>query len=203
MKRKIIKIAVALVLVLFAGLTILVFAVIGGFGLIKNYVAPQLSYFNINILASNKNMGDFSKLPKNYKLLNSYNVVAASVVSVEETASKQKIFVVNPGMFLNVTKQDIESNNIESQLKSMTTIGPFQLVNYDKLEIIKKGTFKINGQNVPYVKVNFSLLNKAKNSSEGIIGVIESAGNNNVFIATANQGKLKLENVEKFLKVLK
>jgi hypothetical protein len=143
MIKKFIKIAIALVFVLLIGIALLIFAVVGGVGLVKNYVAPKLSSLNLNILATNKDMGDFSKLSQNYKLLNSYNIVVASMVSAEGVDTKQRIFVVNPGIFLNITKQDIESNNIESQLKGMTAIGPFQLINYDKLEILKKGAFNI------------------------------------------------------------
>lgn len=202
MKKKIIKIVIGIIFVLVIAIGLLSWGVMSGIGFIKNSFTPLIS--NTNNASVSKNQANSSKTSNGFKILNSYNILAASITTSEEVKSKQKIILINPGMFLSLTKQDIESNNIESQLKSMTSIGPVQLINFDKLEIAKKGSFKVAKQNVPYVKGNFGILSGGKGLSEGIIGVIDTAGSkNNIFISTADSGKFKLKTVEDYFKQLK
>jgi|GEM_PF-4548905 len=203
MIKKLIKIAVSLVVVLIIGVALLVFLIIGGVGLIKN-VAGQFSVPNINISNIIKLPANSVAIPKGYKLVNSTNLAVASALTAEADQNKQRIILVNTGPFLNITKQDIQSNNFESQIKSMTSIGPVQIINLDKFQIAKKGTFKVAGQEVPYVKGNFGILSGGTVPSEGIIGVIDTVNSkNNIFISTADSGKFKLKIVQDFFKQVK
>lgn len=202
MKNKIKKLFITFIFIVIIGIGLLTWGIISGIGFIKNSVIPMFTNTNSISLADN-NQSDLSKISNGFKTLNSYNIIIASISTFEDVKSKQKIFLINPGIFFNVTKQDIESNNIESKLKSMTFVGPVQVINFDKLQILKKGSFNINGQKVPYAKANFGSFNDSKSHLEGAIGVIELNGNNNIFISAANIGSFKIDKLEKFLKTLK
>jgi hypothetical protein len=202
MKNKIVQFIIAFVFVVVIGVGLLSWAVISGIRFIKNSVAPIFS--NTNITSISKNQSNSSKSLNGFRTLNDYNIFVASITTSEDVKSKQKIILVNPGIFLNITKQDIESNNIESQLKNMTSFGPVQIINFDKFEMVKKGSFKVDQQNIPYVKGNFGFLDGGKILSEGIIGVIDTSNSkNNIFISTAESGKFNLKIVEKFFKQIK
>ncbi|MEI8389925.1 MAG: hypothetical protein WCG23_08575 [bacterium] len=199
MKKKIIKIVIAVVLFAVIAVGLLSWGVISGIGFIKNSVTPVFS--GTNITSGNKNNATSSKTANGFKTLSSYNLLAASITTSEDVKSKQKIILINPGMFFSITKQDIESNIIQSQLKTMTSLGPVQIINFDKFEIAKKGSFEIDKQNVPYVKGSFGGISGGKVRAEGIIGVIDTAaGKNNIFISTTASGKIKLKIVEDFFK---
>lgn len=203
MIKNLVKIAVGLVVVLVIGIALLVFLVIGGIGLVKN-IAGQFSVPNINIANVIKIPTGTATVPKGYKLVNSTDLAVASMLTAESVQNKQRIILINPGPFFNITKQDVQSNAIESQIKSMTSIGPVQIINLDKFEIAKKGSFKIAQQEVPYVKGNFGILSGGTVPSEGIIGVVDTANSkNNILISTADSGKFKLKVVEYFFKQAK
>lgn len=203
MKNKIIKIVITVVFVLIVGLGILTWGIISGIGFIKNVMFPSISN-TTNITSISQNKTDLPKVSSGFQTLSSYNILVASITTAENVKNKQKIILINPGVFFNITKQDILSNNIESQLKNMATIGPVQIINFDKFQIVKKGSFKVNQQNVPYIKGNFGLLSGSAIPAEGVIGVIDTPNSkNNFFISTADSGKFKLQIVENYFKQLK
>lgn len=199
MKKKIIKIIIAVVLFVVIAVGLLSWSVISGLGFIKNSVTPI--FLGTNITSVNKTNATSSKTTNGFRTLSSYNLLAASITTSEDVKSKQKIILINPGMFFSLTKQDIESNNIQSQLKNMASIGPVQIVNFEKFEIAKKGSFKVGKQNVPYINGGFGGISGGKVRAEGIIGVIDTANSkNNIFISTTVSGKIKLKIVEDFFK---
>jgi hypothetical protein len=203
MLKKLIKITVTLGIVLIVGIALLVSLVVGGIGLVKNTLG-QFSIPNINLSSIIKLPANPVAVPKGYKTINSTNLAVASILTAESDQNKQRIILINPGPFLNITKQDIQSNDIESQIRRMMSIGPVQIINLDKFEIVKKGTFKIAQQEIPYVKGSFGILGGSKVPSEGIIGVFDTASSKNtILISTADSGKFNLKTVEDFLKQVK
>ena len=201
MIKKLVKMIFSLVIICAICIVLLIFYIGGGIGYLQNAVVSKFYSSSPTISSISKNLGDFSALPKDYKLIKSLNALGVSALTAEVIQNKQKIIILNAGPFLNITKQDIKSNNIAAQLKNLTSIGPLQFINFDKLEIIKNSSFNISKQEIPYVKVDFGYLNNAKNNSEGIIGVIDLAGKNNLFISVSDSGKFKLEKVINFLKI--
>ncbi|MEI7473957.1 MAG: hypothetical protein WCK67_04190 [bacterium] len=148
-----------------------------------------------------KQLGDFSVLPKNYKLIKYVNLFGVSAVFAENNQNKQKIGIINPGSFLVVSKQNIENNIIDQQLNNLNSQIPFQLVNLQNLNIIKKGSFNVNQQKVPYIKINVQLAGFVNCKIEGILGVIEAKNKKNNFIfAVNNPGEYNQNMTESFIK---
>lgn len=148
-----------------------------------------------------KDLGCFSSVPKEFKLVKSFNLLGLSGILAEGVKNKQKIGIVNTGIFFNVTKQTIENNIIDQQLKNLNSQIPFQLVNLQNLNVLKKGSFVAKNQRIPYIKLTFNLAGTESSKFEGIIGVIESKNKkNNLIFSINNFNKYNQKLTEKFIK---
>ena len=186
------------------GIALLIFLFFGGINYIKdNYIAKFYSS-EPKVANVSKDLGNFSSIPKNYKLTKTIDMFGFNAVLAENSKNKQKMAVVNTGKVLNITKKDIQSSDIEIQLKDLASKIPYQPVNLNKLEVMKKGSFKALNQTIPYVRVNINLSGKSQSNLEGIIGVVDTPDKkNNLVISVGKSGEYNQKVAEDFFKKIK
>ena len=168
--------------------------------LINSYQHPQ----KVENQIKTDKFGDFSKTSNDFQLIKSLEAFGIKAIVAENKKTEQKMAVIDSGWTFNITKKDIISNNLEDQLKKISLKFPYSPVKLNKLDIIKKGSFKAFNQNIPYVRVKVSLTGNQKNNFEGIIGVVTYPNNkNNLVVSYNDSNKYDQKIAEKFFKNIK
>ena len=165
--------------------------------LIDNYQHPKQGELTIKT----DDFGDFSKEPKEYKFVRSLDMFGINALVAKHNKTDQKMALVDSGWTFTITKKDLQSSNLEGQLKQISSKFPYSPIKLDKLNIIKKGSFNAFGQSIPYVRVKFSLTGNSKNNFEGIIGAVNYPKNkNNLIISFNDSDRYNQQIAEKFFK---
>ncbi|MDD3013781.1 MAG: hypothetical protein PHC34_08780 [Candidatus Gastranaerophilales bacterium] len=175
----------------------------GGLNYIKGIIDSQLHPKKTEITMQAKKLADFSKLPKEFELLRTVNMFGVNAVIAQHNQTSQKMALVDTGWIVNVSKNDIKTNNIVQQLQK-TAAQYVPQVKLNQIEIVDKGTFKAIGQDIPYLHVKVNLANTTQKNLEGIIGVANiSDKKNDIVLAINEPGKYKQNITENFFKSVK
>lgn len=176
----------------------------GGLNYIKSLISSYQHPKQVEMQVKADRFGDISKVPKEYQLIKALDVFGINAVIVENKKTEQKMAIIDSGCMFNITKKDIKSNNLEDQLKKISLKFPYSPFKLDKLDILKKGSFKAFNQNIPYVRVKVSLTGNQKNNFEGIIGVVAYPDNkNNLVVSYNDSNKYNQKIAENFFKTIK
>lgn len=120
-------------------------------------------------------------IDKNLKILKNRMIVA------EHSASGQKMIMIEPKNENILTKEDINSKNIEQKIEDTLSKYKYQLVKFDDITVSKKGEMSGLGQKIPYVKVSAQISNLPMKDMEGILGVAELENGKNLIIISVNE----------------
>ena len=120
-------------------------------------------------------------IEKNVKILKNRMIVA------EHSASGQKMIMIEPKNENILTKEDINSKNIEQKIEDTLSKYKYQLVKFDDITVSKKGEMSGLGQKIPYVKVSAQISNLPMKDMEGILGVAELENGKNLIIISVNE----------------
>lgn len=176
----------------------------GGLNYIKNFIDSQMNQPVKEVQAKAQKFGDFSRISKDYELVRTVNMFGASAIIARHKKTGQKMFIINPGWVLNLSKNDINSNSIESTLKNLSSKLGSQSIKLNSFEIGKKGVFKAFNQNIPYINIKANFTSNVNKSLEGIIGVIDDIDNKSKIIVSTNEmGRYRQEIAEKYFKNIK
>lgn len=187
------------------GIALIIFFAFGGVDYVKNIVNSQINPPEVKVQENAQKIGNFTKVPKGYKLTRVVDMVGIKAVVAEEKKTTQKMALVNPGWIFNITKNDIRSNAIDTQLEKIASKFNTKNIKLSTLEVVKKGNFKAFNQNIPYARIKVELIgNKARNL-EGIIGVAQNPadGQNTIVVSMNEPGKYNQQTAEKFFKSIK
>jgi len=179
----------------------------GGLNLINNtiygFFNPPEKILKINA----QKIADFSGIPARYELTKSVDMFGIKTAAAQDKKTKQTMAIVNTGWVLNVTKQDIKSNEIISKFDDLSKnldMLKKQNIKLDQLQIIKKGSFVAFGQDIPYIKANFKLSDDKNKNIEGIIGVVTKPdAKNDLVISYSEPGKYNQKLAENFFRHVK
>lgn len=154
-------------------LAIIGFKALGGFEFIKN-----LHFFDKPskevMLQRSKEIADFSKIPEEYEIDRTANLLGYKAVLAEHKASGQKLAVINPQKKILLTKKDFSDGSVKKKLAGLNEKLAYQYIRLENFKIIKQGSFNSMGQTVPYAKFEAEVTNLPIKKIEGIIGVSES-----------------------------
>ena len=191
---------ISIILFLFAGF---LFYIFGGFDWAQKEFNTRFNPSSLMVKKEAQKMADFSKLPKHFELKKAVNMLGIKAVMAEDKKNNQKMVLVNTGWAVHISKEDIKSNHIENQLKSVAQ--RFEKVaKLDRLIVSKQGSFKAMDQNIPYVNIKIGVAGNDKQSFEGIIGVVTNSDNKDNLIISANEpGKFSQKEAEIFYKSIK
>ena len=191
-------------MILFTVFALVILFPCGGLNYIQKQIELRKNPAKVNIQAEAQKLGDFSKIPKEYKLTRVVNMLGANAVIAEDNKNKQKMLLVDPGWLLKLTKQDVNANVIDTELKKLSSKINNQSVKLSSLEVGKKGSFKALNQNIPYVRLKVKVTGSVNKSMEGIIGVINDPDKKNKLVVSMNDiGKYQQPVAEKYFRSIK
>ncbi len=202
------KFLVSLIVKAVFTLFLIIFAVylfvFGGFNSIRDYVNSFINPSEQTLTAKASKIADFSKVPEEYQLTKTIDMLGVQAVLAQNKINNQKMAFLDTGWAINLTKNDIRSKSIDKQLVAIAAKFNTPAVKLENLQIVGKGYFKAFDQSVPYVRVKLHLTGTPNKSFEGILGVVEEKDKKNSVIISVNDvGKYSQQKAEKFFESVK
>lgn len=202
--RGCLKLIFSMVFTGIVGIALLIFYLFGGVDYVKGYIDSLMNPPKNEIEIKAQKLGDFSKLSKEYKLTRAVDMLGVNAVVAEHKQTNQNIALVDPGVILKVTKNDIKQNTLDNKIKEVANRFNNLPIKLGDIQVTKKGTFKALNQDVPYAKVKIQLSGAINKDLEGIIGIASTSGTQNNLVVSMNEpGKYNQKVTEGFLKNIK
>lgn len=156
------------------------------------------------LIEKTKDVADFSKIPDEYEISKSANVLGYKAVIAEHDATGQKMVVINPNKNLNITKQDFKNGNLEKKINKINEKLSYQYIHVKNFKITKQGTMQTMGQTVPYAQFTADVTNLPIKEVKGIISIANDKNGKDKIILSANQdNKYSQIITEQFFKKVK
>jgi len=175
----------------------------GGINYVKGLIDSQMHPQKTTINADAQKLANFSKLPKEYELVRTVNMLGVNAVIAQHNKTSQKFALVDTGWIVSINKNDIKTNNAVVQIQD-TAKKYIPNVKLNQIEVIDKGSFKALNQDIPYLRVKINLGNSKQKNMEGIIGVVNMPGKKDDLVLAVNEpGKYKQNITEKFFNSVK
>ncbi|MBE7710605.1 MAG: hypothetical protein E7Z92_00545 [Cyanobacteria bacterium SIG31] len=99
-----------------------------------------------------KKFGNFSGLHEEFQIDNTVNLFGYRAILAEHKASGQKMCIIDSKKKPLLTKEDIQSQNLEKQLQELADKFKYQAVSFHEINVISRGTLNVYNQTVPYAK---------------------------------------------------
>lgn len=168
-------------------LAIIGFKALGGGEFIKN-----LHFFEKptqdELVAKSMDVADFTKIPDEYEIDRTANLLGYKGVLAEHKASGQKLAVLNPAKSALLTKKDFADGSIKKKLDGLNEKLAYQYIRLENFEITNQGSFHSMGQTIPYIKYRADVTNLPMKEIEGIIGVAEDKEQHSKILLSASEG---------------
>lgn len=185
-------------------LAIIGFLSLGGKEWVMKYVSQWLRPSQETILERAKKVGDFSAINEEFELEKATGMLGYNGVVAEHKASGQKLIVVDANKKPLLTKEDLQSENIEDKLKGVISKVKYQALSVDELHVTKRGTMYSYGETVPYVKFTAKISKLPIGDVSGIISVAETKdGESRLLISANEKSKYSQLIAEEFFKKVK
>lgn len=168
-------------------LAVVGFLSLGGKELIMKYVTQWFNPSQEVMLERAKKVGDFSAINEEFELEKATGMFGYNGVVAEHKASGQKLIVVDSNKKPLLTREDLQSENIEEKLKGVISKVKYQAISVDELHVTKKGSMYSYGNNVPYVRFNAKISKLPIGDISGIISVAETKDGENRLLISANE----------------
>ena len=169
-------------------LAIVGFKSLGGWDwIVKNchfFEKPTLE----TLIEKSKDVADFSKIPDEYEISKSTNILGYRAVVAEHDATGQKMAVVNPNKTINITQADFKNGNLKKKIDDVNQKLSYQYIHVENFKIIKQGTMKTMGQTVPYAKFEAEVTNLPIKKITGIIAAALDDNGKTKLIVSVNEG---------------
>ena len=185
-------------------LAIIGFRAIGGWDWVVKTWHPFEKPTQESMIEKSKDVADFSKIPEEYEISKSANILGYRAVVAEHNATGQKMIMIEPKNESIFTKEDIKNEKVEEILKDTVSKYKYLPVKFDKIEVTKHGEFNGIGQKIPYAKVRVEISNLPVKDMDGIIGVAELENGKNLIVISVNdEGKYSQIITDAFYKKVK
>lgn len=173
----------------FLNMLILSFAVIGfvSVGGLE-WVSQNVSnYFDgKNPLENNSTLGDFSKLDSEFEIDKSMNFFGYKGILAEHNASGQKFIILDTKEQL-LTEDDIKSDDLEEKMMRLIKKQRAKSITPSEFKITSRGKIKAYGTTVPCARFTAKVRKLPMGSLNGMVAVVETEGENNKILISANQ----------------
>ena len=187
----------------------LIIAVLVFFGLVHigaiDYLKDKLDdYRNPSqeqMLDKTKDVIDLSQIDDEYSIDKNLKILKNRMIIADHNATGQKMIMIEPKNEDILTKQDIESKEIQKKIDDIRAKYKYKVVKFDTLNVTKHGSFDGINQKIPYVKISASISNLPMKDIEGIVGVAELQNGKNMIVISVNEkGKYSQIITEAFYK---
>lgn len=185
-------------------LAVIGFLSLGGKDLVMKYISQWFNPSQEVMLERAKKVGDFSAINEEFELEKATGMFGYNGVVAEHRATGQKLIVVDSNKKPLLTKEDIQSENIEEKINGVISKVKYQAISVDELRVVKRGNMYSYGKNVPYVKFNAKISKLPIGEISGIISIAETKDGENRLLISANE-KAKYSQLisEEFFKKIK
>ncbi len=192
-----------IVRVIIVVLAIIGFKSIGGIDFIKNLHIFEKPSQEV-LIEKSKMIADFSKIPDEYEIDRTADMLGYKGVLAEHKASGQKLAVLNPDNKAILTKKDFSDGSVKKKIDAMNEKLAYQYIRFENFKILKHGKFNSMGQSIPYIKYEAEVTNLPIKKIEGIIGVAEDKEKNSkILLSAAQSGKYSQIITEEFFNKVK
>ena len=180
------------------------FMSLGGKELVTKYIGNWLNPPQDVMLERAKKVGDFSQISEEFELERAAGIMGYNAVVAEHRASGQKFFVVDANDKDILTKEDLQSDNVEEKLKEAVSKIKHQSVTFDELNVTKHGTLNSYGTNSPYVKFDAKVKKLPVGEISGIISTVDTeSGEKRLLVALNEKDKYSQLISDEFFKKIK
>lgn len=137
------------------------------------------------IYEDTKDIIDLTEINDEYTIDKNLKILQNRMIVAEHNVTGQKMIMIEPknGDFL--TKEDIDEEDLQEKIEKL--INKYRIVKFDKIQIVKKDTFKGVGQEIPYAKVKAEISSLPIKDIEGIVGVAELKNGKNLIVVSVNE----------------
>lgn len=157
-----------------------------------------------SMIEKSKDVADFSKIPDEYEISKSANILGYRAVVAQHDASGQKIAVVNENNVIKLSQNDFKNGNLKKKIDDINKKMSYQYVHAENFKIVKQGTMKTMGQTVPYAQFEAEVTNLPVKKLRGVIAVAKDpSGKDKVLISANENGKYSQIITEQFFKTVK
>ena len=180
------------------------FMSLGGKELVTKYIGNWLNPPQDVMLERAKKVGDFSQISEEFEIERAAGIMGYNAVVAEHKASGQKFFVVDSNDKNILTKEDLQSDNVEEKLKEAVSKIKYQSVTFDELKVTKHGTLNSYGTNSPYVKFDAKVKKLPVGEISGIISTVDTeSGEKRLLVALNEKDKYSQLISDEFFKKIK
>lgn len=169
-------------------LAIIGFKSLGGWDWIVKNWHPFEKPSQESLIEKSKDVADFSKIPDEYEIAKSTNVLGFRAVLAEHNATGQKMAVVNENKTLKLSKDDFKNGKLEKKISDINKKLEYQYIHIENFKITKHETMKAMGQTVPYARFEAEVTNLPVKEIKGLISVAQDKDGENKIIVSVNQG---------------
>lgn len=141
-----------------------------------------------SIIEKSMDVADFSKIPDEYEISKSANVLGYRAVIAQHEATGQKLAVVNENKGIKLTKEDFKNGQLKKKIDDINKKLSYQYIHVEDFKILKQGTMKTMGQTVPYAQFEAEVTNLPIKKIKGMISVAQDNDGKNKIIVSANDG---------------
>lgn len=140
------------------------------------------------LIEKSMDVADFSRIPEEYEISKSANVLGYRAVIAEHDATGQKMAVVNQNKTLKLSKDDFKNGKLENKINEINKNLKYQYVHVENFKITKQGSIKTMGQSAPYARFEAEVTNLPIRKVDGMIAVVEDEDGQDKIIVSVNQG---------------
>ena len=146
----------------------------------NNYLGNKKPFEN------NSELGDFSKLDSEFEIDKSMNFFGYKGILAEHNASGQKFIILDTKEQL-LTEADIKSDDLEDKMMRLIKKQRAKSITPSEFKITEQGTITAYGKKVPCAKFTAKVRKLPMGTLSGMIAVVETKGENNKILISANQ----------------
>lgn len=169
-------------------LAVIGFVAIGGVTFFKDFFHNPFSQPQASKMKKASEIADFSKLDPEFELVSSSKLPKiGNYVYIKHIASSQRFYFSKPSKPETLTKNDFITK--ESDVKIVSFVKDFKLLQLENFEITGRGTLSALGQSIPYIKFKSDIVNFPVNGIQGIAGVASHGKENIIIVSTNTNGK--------------
>lgn len=179
--KLIIKIAIII-------LAVIGFRALGGWDWVVKNFHPFEKPSQEKLIEESKDVADFSKIPDEYEISKSANILGYRAVIAEHDATGQKMAVVNENKTIKLSQEDFKNGTLEKKINDINKKLSYQYIHVENFKITKQGTMKTMGQTVPYARFEAEVTNLPVRTVKGMFAVAKDKNGKDKIIVSANQG---------------
>ena len=185
-------------------LAIIGFRAIGGWDWVVKTWHPFEKPTQESMIEKSKDVADFSKIPEEYEISKSANILGYRAVVAEHNATGQKMAVVNQNKTIKLSQDDFKNGNLEKKINDINKKLSYQYIHIENFKITKQGTMQSMNQTVPYARFEADVTNLPVKDIKGLIAVAKDVNGKDKILVSANQGDRYSQIIsEQFFKMVK